>query len=105
MSVGWLEFGVIILVGLVGVVVLFAAFLVWRDGYVKGWRRARAAPPTCPQCEYNLSGLTACRCPECGTEYRTDELWQAWLQVKPERKTRKTKRNRSPAAATRAEAS
>jgi hypothetical protein len=28
------------------------------------WRHK--APPTCPECGYNLTGLTSNRCPECG---------------------------------------
>ena len=71
------EAGVWLLVGLVSALSLFAAFLLWRNGYVRGWRAARERPPTCPNCQYNLSGLTQCRCPECGTEYRLEELWAA----------------------------
>jgi hypothetical protein len=71
------EAGVWLLVGLVAALSLFAAFLLWRNGYVRGWRAARDRPPTCPKCQYNLSGLTQCRCPECGTEYRLEELWAA----------------------------
>lgn len=29
------------------------------------------APATCPRCEYNLTGLTSNRCPECGTSLDT----------------------------------
>lgn len=72
----WVDIGAILLLGLTAVVALLAAFLLWRDGYKKGWRAARNKPPTCPQCGYNLSGLTHCRCPECGTEYSLDELWR-----------------------------
>ena len=31
-------------------------------------------PPTCPKCEYNLTGLSADRCPECGSTFRWKEL-------------------------------
>jgi hypothetical protein len=31
-------------------------------------------PPTCPQCAYNLTGLTENRCPECGTAFRWPEV-------------------------------
>jgi predicted RNA-binding Zn-ribbon protein involved in translation (DUF1610 family) len=62
-------------VALVGALVILVAGLIWRDGYIRGWRVARAAPPTCPKCGYNLSGLTQLRCPECGAVYRLDELW------------------------------
>jgi hypothetical protein len=27
------------------------------------------SPATCPRCEYNLTGLTSQRCPECGTRF------------------------------------
>ncbi len=34
---------------------------------VRGWRhRRRTADPHCPHCEYNLAGIDADRCPECG---------------------------------------
>lgn len=67
--------GVLVLLALTILLVLFVALLVWRHGYRRGWRSARQAPPTCLKCGYNLSGLTHCRCPECGTEHRLDELW------------------------------
>jgi hypothetical protein len=31
-------------------------------------------PPTCPRCDYDLRGLPEDRCPECGTEFRWDEV-------------------------------
>ena len=71
-----LEAGVFLLVLLTGGLALFVVFLIWRDGYGRGWRAARATPPKCLRCGYNLSGLTQCRCPECGTEYRIDDLWR-----------------------------
>jgi len=33
--------------------------------------------PTCVECGYLLTGLTATRCPECGDERTLDELWRA----------------------------
>jgi len=72
----WIDVGVSLLVVLTGGVTALAAFLLWRDGFRRGWRRAREAPPMCPRCGYNLSGLSLCRCPECGSEYRLDELWK-----------------------------
>ena len=71
----WVEVGVVVLVVMTGGLFAFAAFLLWRNGYRKGWRAARAKPPTCLSCGYNLSGLTHGRCPECGHEHRLDELW------------------------------
>ena len=32
---------------------------------------------TCPTCGYNLTGLTATRCPECGKQCTLDELFAA----------------------------
>ncbi len=72
----WLNAGVLLLVMLTGCVMAFVASLIWVNGYNKGWREARKAPPICPKCKYNLSGLSQCRCPECGTEFRLDELWR-----------------------------
>ncbi len=71
--------GVVVLVVLTVGVTGLAAILIWRNGYLQGWRNARKASPLCPKCGYNLSGLTQCRCPECGTEYRLDKLWRACL--------------------------
>ena len=73
----WIVIGVGVLVLLTLGVTGLAAMIVWRRGYVRGWRRARNAPPLCPKCGYDLSGLTQCRCPECGSEFRLDELWRA----------------------------
>jgi len=81
----WVDAGVVLLVLLTAGLMLFAAFLLWRDGYRRGWRSARDMPPKCPKCGYNLSGLTHCRCPECGTEYRLDELWGTPVISKRER--------------------
>ncbi|MHC5110948.1 MAG: hypothetical protein ACYTHJ_13845 [Planctomycetota bacterium] len=69
--------GVGLLVVLTAILVAFAAFLLWRHGFLRGWRSARSKPPRCFDCGYNLSGLTHCRCPECGREYRLEQLWQA----------------------------
>ncbi|MFQ5413699.1 MAG: hypothetical protein ACE5E6_04490 [Phycisphaerae bacterium] len=76
MAPPWITIGVFVLLLLTIGVVVLAAALLWRDGFKRGWRRARHAPPVCPGCGYNLSGLTQCRCPECGRTYRLDELWQ-----------------------------
>lgn len=73
----WIVVGVGVLVLLTLFVTILAILLFWRNGYVRGWRAARAAPPLCPKCGYDLSGLSHCRCPECGAEYRLEELWRA----------------------------
>jgi hypothetical protein len=75
----WIEGGVVVLVALTGGLTLFVAFLIWRDGFLRGWRSARQSPPTCLRCGYNLSGLKQCRCPECGSEFELDKLWNAYL--------------------------
>ena len=77
--------GVWLLVGLVAALTVLAAFLVWRNGYVSGWRAARKNTPCCPRCGYNLSGLTHCRCPECGTEYQLEQLWNSPVVTKRRR--------------------
>ena len=33
-------------------------------------------PPVCPECGYNLTGLTSPRCPECGRVFQRKELEQ-----------------------------
>jgi len=72
----WIEAGVILLVVLTLGLTILVVFLIWRDGYRGGWRAARNQAPHCPQCTYNLSGLTRTRCPECGMELTLDELWR-----------------------------
>ncbi len=39
-------------------------------------------PPTCPECGYNLTGLTSGRCPECGTPVQRKEVEQLAREVK-----------------------
>lgn len=72
----FVSIGVLLLVLLTLVVAALFVFLVWRNGYVRGWRAARETPPTCPTCGYEMTGLTQCRCPECGREYTLEELWR-----------------------------
>lgn len=71
--------GVLVLIGITALAAALVVFLIWRNGYVRGWRGARSAAPACPACGYNLSGLTHCRCPECGQEYTLEELWRRHL--------------------------
>lgn len=78
----FLDVGVIVLVVMTGALALFVLLMIWRDGYARGWRSARSTPPKCLRCGYNLSGLTQCRCPECGSEFRIDELWRTHLAAR-----------------------
>ena len=66
--------GVFLLAVLTTGLAMLGLFMVWRNGYVRGWRASRSAPPKCPQCGYDLTGLTQCRCPECGREFGFEEL-------------------------------
>ncbi len=76
MHFDWIHAGALLLVVLTLGVTALGVALLWRNGYVRGWRAARSNPPLCPTCKYDLSGLPHCRCPECGTEHRLDELWR-----------------------------
>lgn len=79
MGVGWqtwVSVGVVVLVVLTLLLAILAVFLIWKDGYRRGWMSRPIHPPRCLKCGYNLSGLTHCRCPECGSEFRLEELWQ-----------------------------
>lgn len=83
MAPPWVVAGVWVLVVLTCGLVLLVIFLIWRDGYIRGWRTARAHAPQCPKCGYNLSGLRQCRCPECGAEYTLEELFTATILKTP----------------------
>ncbi len=76
MGLTWIDIGVLLLVVVTVAAAALFAFLVWRSGYVRGWRAARHTPPICPACGYNMTGLSECRCPECGAAYRLDQLWR-----------------------------
>ena len=53
----------------------------WRPKRETRQHPPRSAPADsglrCPECEYNLTGLTRPRCPECGTTFDWDEVRQA----------------------------
>lgn len=47
----------------------FLASLLWlRDGVVWPWNARRLRQGLCHKCGYSLSGLSAAKCPECGTQ-------------------------------------
>jgi hypothetical protein len=56
---------------------LAATVIMWREtaaeraAKIKGSLKSTV---TCPTCGYNLTGLTECRCPECGSKFTIDEL-------------------------------
>ncbi len=56
---------------------LIGTALIWRETKPERAARLRAhgvhALP-CPQCGYNLTGLTQTQCPECGTKFTLDQL-------------------------------
>lgn len=68
--------GVLVLLVVVTIVLLLSYLLVWRNGYINGFRAARTGAPICPNCGYDMTGLTECRCPECGRSFELDKLWQ-----------------------------
>lgn len=42
--------------------------------FSRNWREK--LPPICPHCEYNLTGITSGRCPECGGAFLWGEMQQ-----------------------------
>jgi hypothetical protein len=70
---------VAIVIGAMGWAVLWlgAVTLVWRETHAERAARLRAMGTdaiACPHCGYNLTGLKSTQCPECGTQYTTDQL-------------------------------
>jgi len=56
---------------------LIATVFIWRETAAERAARMKAsgnATITCPTCGYNLTGLSECRCPECGSRFTLDEL-------------------------------
>ncbi|HEY4259279.1 MAG TPA: hypothetical protein VGM98_03925 [Schlesneria sp.] len=56
---------------------LIATTLLWRETADERTERLRVVSKSavvCPKCGYNLTGLAATRCPECGRQYTLDEL-------------------------------
>ncbi len=58
------------------VVWIIMTIFVWRETTDERAQRLRGARDAvvCPSCGYNLTGLAATRCPECGKQYTIDEL-------------------------------
>lgn len=62
---------------------LASTALIWRE--TKGERAARlqklgVSAIACPNCQYNLNGLSAAQCPECGSKFTLDQLFAAAIQ-------------------------
>jgi hypothetical protein len=57
---------------------LVATAFIWRENRTERAERVRSGPNhqalVCPNCGYNLTGLSIARCPECGAQYTVDEL-------------------------------
>lgn len=61
--------------------------LIWLVGTIFAWRETPAErgarlgggenAVACPQCGYNLTGLSESRCPECGRTYTLNELFDS----------------------------
>ncbi len=88
--------GIALLVILTVSVTISAVWLLWRNGYERGWRAARDIPPTCPNCGYNLTGLTACRCPECGKQFTLETLWRSAVILRRNKEQGAAPDQRSP---------
>ncbi|MCH7546647.1 MAG: hypothetical protein IID30_09640 [Planctomycetes bacterium] len=59
---------------------LVSTCLIWRETREERTSRLRGASSqaiACPNCGYNMTGLRATMCPECGTTYTIDELLAA----------------------------
>lgn len=57
---------------------MIATAWIWRECVGLGMTFDRPCP-LCPQCGYNMTGLTHARCPECGQSYTLDRLFAANL--------------------------
>jgi hypothetical protein len=66
---------------------LIATVLIWRETPAERALRLAASPASaiaCPNCGYNLTGLTESRCPECGSKFTLNELLASQPNVKSE---------------------
>jgi hypothetical protein len=79
------EFGVLCASMLIPIAWLIVTIFLWRETAFERRSRLAASPQRtvgCPTCGYNLTGLTATRCPECGKQCTLDELFAA--QAEPQ---------------------
>lgn len=56
---------------------LIVTVFLWRDTRAERAERVKKSNRSaivCPTCGYNLTGLSECRCPECGSTFTLDEL-------------------------------
>ena len=66
---------------------LIATVLIWRETPAERAQRLAASPASaisCPNCGYNLTGLTESRCPECGSQFTLNELLASQPNTKAE---------------------
>jgi hypothetical protein len=66
--------------GTVPIIWVLATVLIWRETSAERIDRlAREGRETvsCPNCGYNLTGLSEARCPECGSRFTLDQLVRA----------------------------
>ena len=74
--------------GLLAIVLwLIATVLIWRETPAERALRLAASPAStvcCPNCGYNLTGLTESRCPECGSKFTLNELLASQPNAKAE---------------------
>jgi small-conductance mechanosensitive channel len=71
------SFGVFIGGVLTIILWLIATVFIWRETAAERAERIKGASEsavTCPNCGYNLTGLSESRCPECGSKFTLDEL-------------------------------
>ena len=55
------------------VLILLATWGLLKLNWVKGTLKSELL---CPKCSYNMAGLSATKCPECGAEFTIDQLQQ-----------------------------
>jgi hypothetical protein len=64
--------------GIVPIVWVLATVLIWRESAHERYQRLShlsSGAVCCPICGYNMTGLTAAECPECGAKFTLDQLF------------------------------